>query len=208
MGKRIELSREDIVRFWGKVEKEGDDACWLWKGATRRKGYGVLVVKHSQNYVASRVAWTPLKGEIPSGMLVCHNCPTGDNPRCCNPTHMFLGSHKDNHADSKRKGRRATGERHGSRTRPERTQRGDDHWTRRRPELVKRGEDSPSRLHPERMARGEAAHKSSITEEDVVRMRTEYASGSITLQKLALRHSVTPQAIWRILKRLAWKHVP
>ncbi len=38
-------------------------------------------------------------------MLVCHNCPDGDTPLCCNPAHMFLGTYLDNALDRERKGR-------------------------------------------------------------------------------------------------------
>jgi hypothetical protein len=51
---------------------------------------------------------------IPDGMLVCHTC---DNPPCCNPKHLFLGTFQDNIDDRERKGRNhppcLRGEKHG-----------------------------------------------------------------------------------------------
>ncbi|MDQ3540762.1 MAG: hypothetical protein M3440_08755 [Chloroflexota bacterium] len=44
-------------------------------------------------------------------MQVCHDCPTGDNPSCVNPLHLFLGTNADNHEDKMAKGRQARGER-------------------------------------------------------------------------------------------------
>jgi hypothetical protein len=41
-------------------------------------------------------------------MLACHHC---DNPPCCNPVHLFQGTHLDNNLDSKIKGRNSFGER-------------------------------------------------------------------------------------------------
>ncbi|MER6171321.1 HNH endonuclease [Streptosporangium sp. NPDC001681] len=60
-----------------------------------------------------RVAWELANGPIPDGMKVCHRC---DNPPCCNPAHLFLGTIADNNADRDQKGRQVSlqGEEHGS----------------------------------------------------------------------------------------------
>lgn len=78
--------------------------CWEWSGAksrTSKKGYGQvrrgqkLIYLHVQSYRL----W---KGKIPSGLWVLHKC---DNPTCCNPRHLFLGTQLDNWMDCLRKGR-------------------------------------------------------------------------------------------------------
>ena len=53
---------------------------------------------------AHRVAWVLYRGKIPRGKKVLHRC---DNPPCCNPEHLFLGTQADNVADMVTKGRRA-----------------------------------------------------------------------------------------------------
>lgn len=60
---------------------------------------------------AHRVSWEIHFGQIPKGLCVLHRC---DNPPCCKPEHLFLGSVVDNVADRCKKGRTANGERHGS----------------------------------------------------------------------------------------------
>lgn len=52
---------------------------------------------------AHRYCWTIHFGAIPKGKWVCHHC---DNPPCCNPSHLFLGTPSDNTRDMLRKGRR------------------------------------------------------------------------------------------------------
>lgn len=67
----------------------GYGKCW-------RRIDGVLY------YLAHRWAWADRFGSIPDGMRVCHTC---DNPPCCNPAHLFLGTDADNAQDRASKGR-------------------------------------------------------------------------------------------------------
>jgi hypothetical protein len=58
--------------------------------------------------LAHRFAWRQANAcEIPPGRYICHSC---DNPPCCNPSHLFLATPKDNAQDKSRKGRAPHGE--------------------------------------------------------------------------------------------------
>jgi hypothetical protein len=87
-------------RFWDALRWTESD-CWEWTGRLSRRGYGLVYVDGAYTG-AHRWAWTLLNGSIPTGLLVCHHC---DNPPCCNPDHLFLGTNADNMAAMQAKGR-------------------------------------------------------------------------------------------------------
>ncbi len=94
---------KDIERFLSKIQQESETECWEWT-CNKRGGYGRFRVggRKGKLYTATRLMWRLSRGSDPLGQLVCHTC---DNPSCCNPSHLFLGSDADNNADKERKAR-------------------------------------------------------------------------------------------------------
>lgn len=80
-----------------------EKGCWEWKLFRKPvpRHYGMTSYR-GKAWLAHRLTYRLTKGEIPKGMVVMHSC---DNPPCCNPDHLGLGTHKDNMADCRAKGR-------------------------------------------------------------------------------------------------------
>lgn len=78
--------------------------CWLWTGARYNQGYGSMRINGKQ-IKSHRASYEAFVGSA-DGLLVCHRC---DIPLCCNPDHLFLGTHRDNVHDMIAKGRARLG---------------------------------------------------------------------------------------------------
>jgi len=78
--------------------------CWVWTGSKVGRGYGRIDFG-GQKRLVHRIVYQLCVGKVENRIEVCHNCPCGDNPACCNPSHLFVGTHTDNMRDASRKGR-------------------------------------------------------------------------------------------------------
>jgi hypothetical protein len=102
-------------RFWKHVNKDGPvpehakelGKCWVWTGCTIA-GYGQLRI-NKRNEPAHRFSYSTHCGVV-GELWVLHKC---DNPRCVNPSHLFLGDHTANTSDkmAKKRHRGPRGER-------------------------------------------------------------------------------------------------
>lgn len=95
-----------------------------------------------------------------------------DTPNCCNPAHLYLGTLADNTKDAIDRNRMATGGRNGA------------------------------RLHPESVCRGDNSPHSKLTEEQVMKIKTDCRSSYL----IAEEHGVNPSTIQRIRRGESWKH--
>lgn len=104
---RAARSLEQVISdFWSKVDIRGDNECWPWKaGLKGRKPpyhYGSFW-GNGRRWGAHQFALILTIGQLPEGQGALHHC---DNPPCCNPAHLFVGTQADNNADCDAKGRR------------------------------------------------------------------------------------------------------
>lgn len=105
-----DLSVEEIERFWSKVNIGEPDECWTWT-ASLLHGYGHFDYhgssSKSRKRFAHRIAFALCNQAVDDGQSILHSC---DNPPCCNPAHLRIGSQQDNMDDRSIRGRAPHGE--------------------------------------------------------------------------------------------------
>jgi len=104
----------DRDRILNNIRINPETSCWEWQLCLDKSGYGWVCYMDKRER-AHRLSFILLSNPskevtIEKGMLVCHTC---DNPKCVNPTHLWLGTYKDNWDDSVHKNRNTKGEAHG-----------------------------------------------------------------------------------------------
>ena len=181
-------------RFLAKVDKDGPvpdqtnphyvglSNCWVWVAAKTNAGYGILSLG-KQMILAHRASFIIANGEIADGLFVCHRC---DRRECVNPSHLFVGTQRENLADCKLKNRVDYQSSHAV-------------WAKIRA-------DVSAGIRPSYLPKGAAHHNSKLTEDVVREIRIAHKAGQ-TFSDLARKHGVSRPAISMIVKRKTWTHV-
>jgi len=227
-----QYTSSDVSRFWSKVNRTDNPAeCWEWTAYKDRHGYGQFGVSNPRRVeYSNRTAWAITNGPIPDGMHICHRC---DNPSCCNPAHLFLGTAADNMVDAATKGRMPRGEVHHS------AKLTDDQVTAIRAvyatgtesqvTLAARFRVSSSVINevihgiawqhvtsphlempaPHRGgASGELNGVAKLTAEQVSEIRRRFAAGGVLQSDLATEYHVAKSTISEAIRRITWREVP
>jgi hypothetical protein len=78
-----------------------EQGCLLWQGSLDNGGYGTIQIA-GKVIKTHRAAWEAAYGPVPPGLKVCHRC---DVRSCIEPTHLWLGTQRENMQDAGAKGR-------------------------------------------------------------------------------------------------------
>ncbi len=187
-------------RFEAKVDRSaGAEGCWPWLAGRGRDGYGHFKLAGKQHQ-AHRIAFALAYGVSPNKKLVCHTC---DNPPCCNPKHLWLGTAADNMRDAKSKGRMCAGDKFWARTHPEKLARGARHGSKTKPQSVRRGATHYYKARPELKPKGEKNGRAKLDAHAVHAIR----QANSTQAELAVLYGVSKSTIQAIRARRLWSHL-
>lgn len=210
------LTESDLKRFWDKINVRGPDDCWEWT-ASGLRGYGQFILGSHGRFISTRVAYFIEHGVDPGDANVCHTC---DNPPCCNPAHLWLGTQTDNIQDAVTKDRIVRGERNGQARLTEKDVRsicnsdetqealGERYGVSRTTiSTIKNGKSWKhilgERRNHDNSPKGEQHPQVKLTEQDVREIRE---SGK-TQRFLAEQYGVSQRNISAIKTRRSWKHI-
>lgn len=95
---------ERFDRMW---ELSVETGCHLWLGAKTKYGHGFFCARDEsgkhKTVIAHRYSYKRHRGEIPIGMIVCHE-RSCNNASCVNPWHLYIGTDATNCEDARNAG--------------------------------------------------------------------------------------------------------
>lgn len=107
------LTEREKEKFSCSRVSSSEQDCWPFIGYTQKSGHGQYNIR-GKTYYAHQVAYCVANGPWRDPELcVLHKC---DNPACCNPSHLYLGTKLRNTRDMIERGRQSRGEKHSTLT--------------------------------------------------------------------------------------------
>lgn len=214
----IALTTKDIQKFWFRVGEPNPRGCREWTKKRNDDGYGEVYIR-GKVCKANRIAWVLTNNQqIPEGLQVCHTC---DNPPCCEGSHLFLGTHKDNMQDKAVKGRVKTTKLTTANVREARNLYATGKWTQK--QLAQRYGVNAETLRnaltgshwehvtmdkPYKTKPREHAANAKLTKVQVLEIRAKYKPGTRGGNvALANEYGVSVSAIERIVGGTTWTNL-
>lgn len=77
-----------------------ENGCWIWQGDKWSCGYGRMKINYKPKG-AHVMSYKVFKGDVPTGLEVCHDPILCDTKSCVNPEHLRVDTHAGNMADKK-----------------------------------------------------------------------------------------------------------
>lgn len=214
------MAKSTPEHFWSRINVGEPDACWLWTGPKVRQ-YGYLKYQ-GERWRAHRLAYHLTYNTLGKlDQMVCHKC---DNPPCCNPKHLFLGTAADNTADMIHKGRCSEGELHPiSFLTENKVQEIVDLYATGMSQRAIAERYSVAHRTIGQIVRGQSWVRAdvvgergsdknrignmSLTDEQVLEVKKLYASKEYNQKELAELYSVHPSTISLIVRGKRWTHL-
>ncbi len=178
------MNGEQFLEFIGSLPRT-ERGCTLWTGRKWGDGYPLVCVDGKWQRGNRAALSSYLERPLERKYFACHHC---DNPLCLNPDHLFEGTDQDNKDDMVKKGRAASGLRHGLNVHPDKRSVGDRNGLRK---------------HPERAANGERNGNTRYTRaqiQEVVRLLAEGVSDKVLMKQFQISASVMN----RIIRGIHW----
>ena len=92
----MEISKKLFNLVLDRVSINPKTNCWEYQGTLNPKGYGTVILGNVRQ-MTHRVVYQYLYRKVNSPYMLCHIC---NNPKCCNPSHLYEGTSRDNERDS------------------------------------------------------------------------------------------------------------
>lgn len=100
ISKKSKTNRDKLIDLTNHTTANGE--CKEWKGCLNTDGYPRMVYNRNCNTKVHRLVASLFYEQDITGLVVRHTC---DNPKCINPSHLKLGTPKDNMKDREERGR-------------------------------------------------------------------------------------------------------